>query len=80
MRISINRIRLEFKAPCADNIPNGFSVLIESDWNLKTDAPPPPAKQSSINRIRLEFKAFGSGNGMLRDMCINRIRLEFKDF
>ena len=54
----INRIRLEFKVLrrfilVLDN----FTVLIESDWNLKYWSMRPIEHHSSINRIRLEFKA-----------------------
>ena len=34
-RYSINRIRLEFKVELGTNDINGYTVLIESDWNLK---------------------------------------------
>ena len=54
-------------------------VLIESDWNLKTNANNASFVACfSINRIRLEFKEC-----KLFSICdigygINRIRLEFK--
>ena len=55
------------------------SVLIESDWNLKTkfkDAL--NLVDCSINRIRLEFKANRAYFWHFKIFCINRIRLEFK--
>ena len=63
---SINRIRLEFKVIPLGNIQILHLVLIESDWNLKSNDRDPYQHTSwSINRIRLEFKATGepfSGN------------------
>ena len=54
----INRIRLEFKVIPLGNIQILHLVLIESDWNLKSNDRDPYQHTSwSINRIRLEFKA-----------------------
>ena len=52
----INRIRLEFKVKCASPATTSFPVLIESDWNLKSDIDTKVTNTLSINRIRLEFK------------------------
>ena len=39
---SINRIRLEFKASDKSKGQMAFTVLIESDWNLKSIVTLPP--------------------------------------
>ena len=58
-----------------------MSVLIESDWNLKTfKAAPAIFLLHSINRIRLEFKEICKSNKDIHGKGINRIRLEFKVF
>ena len=57
LRISINRIRLEFKVKLDRNDCSPVLVLIESDWNLKWDDVDEDSEfQEGINRIRLEFK------------------------
>ena len=52
----INRIRLEFKDSRSNDSDNTFTVLIESDWNLKYLRLSVYYLSSGINRIRLEFK------------------------
>ena len=56
-----------------------INVLIESDWNLKTDIYGLSASTlASINRIRLEFKDVWDFQSAYLISSINRIRLEFK--
>ena len=45
--VSINRIRLEFKAFCGNTLHKGVRVLIESDWNLKQ------RKQKYIDKVHV---------------------------
>ena len=81
LRISINRIRLEFKGK-TDYIRSvsGISVLIESDWNLKFFILQFLLMyRAGINRIRLEFKVVKCRYSSLLAFRINRIRLEFKE-
>ena len=49
--LGINRIRLEFKeyTMCGFDVP--YSVLIESDWNLKSSV---PGGYSSSNSVLIE--------------------------
>ena len=55
------------------------SVLIESDWNLKTEFKDAlNLVDCSINRIRLEFKGHKHYDQINAGHGINRIRLEFK--
>ena len=57
------------------------SVLIESDWNLKSNHLLGVGGQClGINRIRLEFKVYGYKRLLPAINSINRIRLEFKGF
>ena len=74
----INRIRLEFKGPISSSALLHFSVLIESDWNLKYNPGFSLQIPLSINRIRLEFKVATLVWAVILKLCINRIRLEFK--
>ena len=70
---------MEFKVPAFILFLSLATVLIESDWNLKTRTNTSTRRNLlGINRIRLEFKAkyvYISDN---RLTGINRIRLEFK--
>ena len=82
MSISINRIRLEFKATGVGlQATLAQTVLIESDWNLKKEEDTRSGDEIvGINRIRLEFKELESElNSAIAD-GINRIRLEFKEY
>ena len=55
--MSINRIRLEFKAIEGSINSAKAAVLIESDWNLKEEQKIiDDTNEWRINRIRLEFK------------------------
>ena len=54
-------------------------VLIESDWNLKTELTDFQCRADfGINRIRLEFKVEFKSFKITAHTSINRIRLEFK--
>ena len=75
---SINRIRLEFKVRSMFFSFSAYSVLIESDWNLKETCFKRIWYNTSINRIRLEFKGHLQSVLLLPEKRINRIRLEFK--
>ena len=77
--VSINRIRLEFKAFCGNTLHKGVRVLIESDWNLKLKTAEFDVSASfvliesdwNLKQINEEWAN--------RHMSINRIRLEFKE-
>ena len=63
----------------APSIPTELLVLIESDWNLKTERRKIILQRIvRINRIRLEFKDYNPRKALTPEDSINRIRLEFK--
>ena len=81
LNTGINRIRLEFKVTL--NLSgNAFpSVLIESDWNLKTK---PFYTGVNVRLVLIEsdwnLKGGRSVDKAPSAVCINRIRLEFKGY
>ena len=76
---NINRITVEFKEFNRFFFLIFFSILIESQWNLKFITVPSEVLTSDINRITVEFKG---DTGIQKNhgiAYINRITVEFKE-